>query len=268
MRQRLKQITPQPLWDAARQLYFGLRHAAQWPVASLHPWRRASIARLANYRDRHKGQRCFIIGNGPSLKHTDTSKLRSEFTFGMNRIYLAFPEWGFQTSYFVSINNLVIEQSAADIAALPIPKFVTWRARKWLALDQNTHFLHTTYTGPAFAQDVRGRVFEGATVTYVAMQLAFHMGFDEVILIGVDHSFTAAGSPNETVTSLGADADHFDERYFGTGFRWQLPDLATSEQAYRLARHAYASAGRHILDATIGGQLDVFPKIDYNALFD
>ncbi len=36
----------------------------------------------------HHGQRCFIIGNGPSLQRTDLTKLKDEFTFGMNRIYL------------------------------------------------------------------------------------------------------------------------------------------------------------------------------------
>ena len=128
-------------------------------------------------------------------------------------------------------------------------------------------FLHSTYTGPKFAQDVRRRVWEGATVTYVAMQLAFYMGFEQVILIGVDHSFTSKGEPNTTVVSQGDDPDHFDTKYFGKGFRWQLPDLDTSEQAYHLARYSYDKAGRQILDATIGGKLTVFPKVDYNTLF-
>ncbi len=77
-----------------------------------------------------RGQRCFIIGNGPSLKQTDLTKLKDEFTFGMNRIYLLFPELGFNTTYFVSINDLVIEQCAQEIAALPIPKFISWHSNR------------------------------------------------------------------------------------------------------------------------------------------
>jgi len=274
--QRLKNLLPTPVWNAGRSTWYGLLRAAQWPSATYHPWRRASIHRLAIYQNAHRGQRCFIIGNGPSLKQTDLSLLRDEFTFGMNRIYLAFPEIGFSTTYYLSVNSLVIEQCAAEIRALPIHKFLSWRSkdsyRQGIApdsstLEEDTIFLHTTYTGPKFAHDARGRLWEGATVTYVALQLAFHMGFEQVILIGVDHRFSAQGQPNTTVVSQGDDPDHFHTDYFGKGFRWQLPDLETSERAYRMALAAFTQAGRQVLDATIGGNLNVFPKVDYYTLY-
>ena len=106
-------------------------------------------------------------------------------------------------------------------------------------------FLYTTYTGPRFAYDMTRRIWEGATVTNIALQLAFYMGFEQVILIGVDHNYTTKGK----------------------GFRWQLPDLDTSEVGYAMARDAYEQAGRQILDATVGGKLTVFPKEDYTSLF-
>jgi hypothetical protein len=239
----------------------------QWPAAILHPWRRDSIQKLAGYQDAHRGQRAFIIGNGPSLKETDLSKLNHEITFGMNRIYLLFPEIGFTTTYFLSVNDLVVEQCAEDINALSIPKFLSWRSRHVIQPEQNTHYLYTTYTGPRFCSDARKRLWEGATVTFVALQLAYFMGFDQVILIGVDHNFVSQGRPNTTVVSNGDDPDHFHPKYFGKGFRWQLPDLETSEIAYQMAREAYERAGRQVIDATVGGKLTVFPKIDYNSLF-
>jgi hypothetical protein len=70
------------------------------------------------------------------------------------------------------------------------------------------------------------------------------------------------------VVSTGDDPNHFAPGYFGKGFRWQLPDLDGSERAYRLARKAYAEAGRHIVDATVGGKLTIFPKVDFNTLFN
>ena len=263
----LKEITPRPVWQAARNAWNNLQNAALWPSAAFHPWRRASVRRLGQLKDIHRGQRCFIIGNGPSLKQTDLSRLRNEFTFGMNRIYLGFPEMGFETTYFLTINSLVIEQCAEDIRALPIPKFLSWRSHPLIQPTEDMMFLHTTYTGPKFSTDARGRLWEGATVTYIALQLAFHMGFQEVILIGVDHSFATQGKPNTTVVSQGDDPNHFHPGYFGKGFRWQLPDLETSERAYTLARDVYQRAGRHVLDATVGGKLTVFPKTDYNSLF-
>ena len=97
----------------------------------------------------------------------------------MNRIYLGFPEMGFQTTYFLTINSLVIEQCAEDIRGLTMPRFVCWRSHQADRRCPDLNFLHTTYTGPKFATDARGRLWEGATVTYVALQLAYHMGFEK-----------------------------------------------------------------------------------------
>lgn len=267
MKQTIKRVTPPPLWNAARSTYDFILRLPGFPAAALHPWRRESRKRLAALQNIHKGQRCFIIGNGPSLRQTDLQKLRGEFTFGLNRVYLLFPELGFTTTYLLSMNDLVIQQCASEILALPIPKFLAWRSHRFLHPTQDTNFLYTTYTGPKFARNVTGRLWEGATVTYVALQLAYHMGFETVILIGVDHNFVTKGDANKTVTSQGDDPNHFAPNYFGKGFRWQLPDLETSERAYRLARAAYEADGRKVLDATIGGKLAVFPKVDYLSLF-
>lgn len=276
---QIKGYVPSTVWNAARSTWYGMYRASKWPAATFHPWRRTSIQNLKRYKDAHLGERCFIIGNGPSLKRTDLSCLQNEFTFGMNRIYLLFPEMGFPTTYYLSINDLVIEQCVPDILSLQMPRFLSWRSRDFikdalsgeardLPLDSPISFLHTTYTGPKFAHDASQRLWEGATVTYIAMQLAFHMGFKQVILIGVDHNFSTKGKPNTTIVSQGEDPDHFDGNYFGKGFRWQLPDLQTSEVAYMMAKHNYLAANREILDATIDGKLTVFPKVKYSSLFN
>ena len=271
MKQTLKQITPPFLWNFARATNDSIRRLPELPAAYLHPWRRESIRRLAALKDIHKGKRAFIIGNGPSLKQTDLSKLRNEFTFGMNRIYLMFPELGFSTTYLTVVNDLVIEQFADDLANLTCQNFS--RGARAVIFHDNYQIpkYPLSSTPPTLVRtsprDVRGRVWEGATVTNVALQLAFHMGFQQVILIGVDHNYTATGEANKTVVSQGDDPNHFSPTYFGKGFRWQLPDLDTSEVGYALARDAYRNAGREVLDATVGGKLTIFPKVDYNSLF-
>jgi hypothetical protein len=275
LKQKIKSAFPEPVWRTASDARYAVQRLALWPAATFHPWRRHSLRRLADFKDKHRGQRCFIIGNGPSLKQTDLTRLRDEATFGMNRIYLAFPELGFGTTYYVCINSLVIEQCAEDIRKLTMPKFLSWRSRNLIppqnasgdASIEDLIFLHTTYTGPKFTQDVRGRLWEGATVTNVTLQLAYYMGFDPVILIGVDHTYSTQGQPNTTIVSQSDDPDHFNASYFGKGFRWQLPDLDTSERGYWMARQAFEKDGRQVLDATVGGQLTIFPKIDYNSLF-
>jgi len=258
---------PVPLVNTLRNTRDTFKMAVAWPESQFHPWRRDSIRKLDALRNTHTDERCFIIGNGPSLKNTDLSKLKDEFTIGMNRFYLAFADLGFATSALLTVNDLVIEQCAEDIRALPIPTFVSWRGRKWVHPASDLHYLYTSYDLPRFNGNAAGRLWEGATVTFVAMQLAFHMGFRQVVLIGVDHSFATHGKPNTTVVSGGDDPNHFNASYFGKGFRWQLPDLETSEIAYTMAREAYKDAGREIVDATVGGKLTVFPKVAYESLF-
>ena len=265
---------PAPLRAAGRRL---LGAPGLWWYAHLADLRRqrqddkdpryqASIKRLQALRDRHLGQRCFIIGNGPSLKNTDLTLLKKDFTFGLNRIYLLFEQMGFATTYSVSVNRLVIEQCAKDLANMPCPKFISWDGRDLIQFTDDMMFLHSR-SQPTFHTDITQGIWEGSTVTYVAMQVAYYLGFQKVILVGVDHSFATQGKPHTTVVSQGDDPNHFDPQYFGKGFRWQLPDLETSELAYRIARWQFGLAGREIVDATIGGHLQVFPKVGYESLF-
>jgi hypothetical protein len=144
MKQTLKSFIPQPLWQLARNTYDSIRRVPELPAAYFHPWRRESVKRLAALKNIHKGKRAFIIGNGPSLKQTDLSKLKNEITFGMNRIYLAFPEFGFSTSYLCVTNDLVIEQFVNDFLAMQVP--TVYR----LAFPSSLSSSITNYQSPHF----------------------------------------------------------------------------------------------------------------------
>jgi hypothetical protein len=242
--------------------YFEYRSLRNSPVFS------AQLEALQSFQNRHVGKRCFIIGNGPSLKNTNLTRLKDEFTFGLNRIYLLFDAIGFSTSYYVCANRLVLSQFKEEITRkIPVPKFTVWEHYDIANDIPEMHFIYR-HNGAGFYSDITKGIWGGTTVTYVAMQIAFYMGFQEVILIGVDHSFTTTGAPHKVVELNGDDPNHFAPNYFGKGVRWQLPDLATSGYAYSLARKNYENAGRVIRDATLGGRLQVFPKVDYDTLWD
>ena len=269
MRQSIKKYTPKLVWQLGSNTYWWWRNRGRHVLArSANPLWAESARQLRQFENIHRDKRCFIIGNGPSLCQTDLSRLRGEYTFGLNRIYLLFPELGFTTTYLVSVNELVLEQSATEMESLQLPKFFTWRSRQWFHGDSRVIYLDTDFTGEEnFCSKITGRIFEGFTVTYVALQLAYHMGFEQVILVGVDHNFVTQGTANQAIISQGDDPNHFAPNYFGKGFKWQLPDLVGSERAYIMARDAYSKADREILDATIGGKLSIFPKVNYYSLF-
>ncbi|MBC8099140.1 MAG: DUF115 domain-containing protein, partial [Armatimonadetes bacterium] len=173
-------------WRAKPEWYFGRQR-----------WQ--SALRMRAYKDKHRGARCFIIGNGPSLNQMDLTLLKGEFTIGMNRIYLLFPKLGFHTTYFACINPTVTEQFGADIEQLPMPKFMGWHSRHLMNFTPDTVWLAPTTRQPLFSESPAHVLWEGATVTYAAMQVAYYMGFSEVILIGVDHNFVDQGKPHELV---------------------------------------------------------------------
>ena len=105
-------------------------------------------------------------------------------------------------------------------------------------------------------------------MTYAALQIAYYLGFQRVIIIGMDHSFEYEGKPNENKLMKGADKNHFVENYFGFGQKWDNPDLQKSEESYRIARDVYEQSGREIFDATVDGKCEIFKKVDYREIFN
>ncbi|GAB6113470.1 FkbM family methyltransferase [Desulfomicrobium salsuginis] len=222
--------------------------------------------KITAFKNIHKSKRCFIVGNGPSLNKMDLSFLKYEYSFGLNRIYLLFDQIKFETTYYVSVNKLVLQQSHKDILNINCPKFISHKGAPYFPNPpENMVFIKSTPEWIFSTEPLNG-LCEGWTVTYFTMQIAYYMGFDEVILIGVDHNFATKGKPNLEITSEGPDQNHFSTEYFGKGFKWNLPDLQRSEESYKIAKKAYEDAGKVILDATVDGKLTIFEKIDYKKL--
>jgi hypothetical protein len=215
---------------------------------------------MEKFRDIHAGKRCFLLANGPSLAATAVGRLRREYTFSMNRAYLMYQDWGFMPSYYVCINDLVLEQFSADISRLGMPKFLNFSQHARFGHDAN-YLRIPPRLREKFTPDMTRPITSGATVTYATLQLAFFMGFREVIIVGLDHRFADTGTPGRTVVRVDAkDANHMHPNYFPQGIKWQLPDLVRSEHAYAMARTAYEREGRRIIDATVNGACPIFER--------
>jgi hypothetical protein len=262
----LSEVNFQRVTSALLRRVLDIPHAWAWSL-SIQAYQNRE--RLSHFKDIHAGKRCFILGNGPSLAKMDLTPLKDEFTFGANRIYLLFNETDFRPTYYVSINELVLQQFADDIKALPFPKFLNWSSRFLFGKRDDIFYLRIKPNlFDSFTKDITRPISSGGTVTFVALQLAYYMGFSEVILIGVDHNFVDKGTPNLTATRMAdRDINHFHPNYFPKGYKWQFPDLVRSEIAYQLARHVFETSGRRIVDATIGGQCPVFEKVEWTAIF-
>ncbi|MEX6687503.1 DUF115 domain-containing protein [Danxiaibacter flavus] len=233
----------------------------------LRPVAWASRKKLRKLQDKYAGKKAVIMCNGPSLNKVDYDKLKNVFTFGLNKINLLFNRTDFRPSAIAVVNGHVMEQNAAFYNETDIPLFLDTCGLKYVRFRENVHFMHATDTAK-FSRDISGSIWKGGTVTFAAMQLAYHMGFTKVALVGCDHYFNAVGAANQLAVSNGKDDSHFDPNYFSGGMKWQLPDIAASEYSYSLAREMYTASDRLLLNATEGGHLTLLPRIDLDTFLD
>jgi hypothetical protein len=204
---------------------------------------------ISQFKDKHKDKTCLIVGNGPSLKNVGNNWLSKYPTFGSNRIFLKYiPD------YYVAVNNLVIEQNRNNIQKIDCEKFIP----QGFGIISNELTITREHK---FCLDPSKEVYEGYTVTFVSLQLAYYMGFTTVLLIGVDHRYKYDGKPNEVHLMKSDDPNHFDDSYFKNQL-WNNPDLVKSEEAYSMAKYAYEYDGRKIINITPNSALNIFEKGD------
>lgn len=224
----------------------------------LESWR--SRAKLKAYHNIHRGEKAVILCNGPSLLKSDLTLLKGTKTFGLNKINMLFDKTDYRPDYIASVNPFVNEQNAEFFNTTNIPLFLRNDAMAHIKPRRNVSYLYPA-AQQKFARDCSVSIYEGYTVTFVALQLAYHMGFEQVAVIGCDHNFAQKGPANKTVVSGEKDASHFDPNYFAGGVKWQLPDLLQSEVSYSMARDVFEGSGRRLFNCTEGGNLEVFQRM-------
>lgn len=233
------------------------------------------------FRGRYAGKRCVIIGNGPSLNRHDLSLLKNEYTFGVNSFFYKTRETGFRPTFFVVEDNMVMKENLEEIKKYEVEhKFFPTDYANLHPADPNTHFFTMDqgfylqssphHAKARFSADAADRIFCGQTVTYINMQLAFFMGFTEVYLIGMDFNYVIPKEHERQgnhIKSTTDDPNHFHKDYFGVGKTWKDPKLDRVALNYAEAKAAFESSGRRILNATDGGMLEMFPRVDFREVF-
>lgn len=148
---------------------------------------------LESFRDRHKGQRCFVVGNGPSLNQIDMARLKDEITFGSNRCYMGFPDWGFEFTYWGIYDALQIEEYGPEYEANVPPGPVKFYPYAYWPLLRLPNACPIAMDWPRaapreFSTDPH-RLIVGYSVTFMLLQIAAFMGCDPIYLVGLDHRY-------------------------------------------------------------------------------
>jgi hypothetical protein len=112
------------------------------------------------------------------------------------------------------------------------------------------------------------------TVTISALQLAVYLGFKNIYLIGCDTSYKIPKNVifeddnKDLIKSIeNNDENHFSSDYFGSGKRWHNPHVDKMISQYKEAYEVCKSKNINITNATVGGNLEVFPRVNYLELF-
>jgi hypothetical protein len=216
---------------------------------------------LEQLKDAHRGKPMLVVGNGPSLNITPLDDFPGVASIGMNKIDLLFDRVAWRPTIIVCANTLVARQHSRTFRESAIPIFLSWKSRWFVRGKKKNLGFYKSLPEYRFSTNILDGVGVGGTVTFDALQFAYHMGANPVILFGVDHSFNTSDKPADYVKRSGPDTNHFDPNYFAAGSYWGVPDLDRSEEAYSAAKHAFEADGRKIYDATIGGKLEIFEKV-------
>jgi hypothetical protein len=238
--------------------------------------------KMRSFHNKYRNERCFIIGNGPSLNKIDLTLLKGEYTFGVNGIFYKYDEMGFKPTFYVVEDSHVIDDNLERINAINYShKFFPHFYNNMIKRDADTTFMNTDfgfyktkgphYRVPRFSIDCSEVVYAGQSVTYLNLQLAYYFGFQNVYLIGMDFSYAVPESSvvsKDTIISNEDDPNHFHPDYFGKGKKWHDPKLDNCKMVYEYAKKVYEEKGKNIFNASIGGKLEVFERVDFNRLFD
>ena len=239
--------------------------------------------RLADLRlrDKHKGERCFVIGNGPSLTIEDLELLKGEITFAANRIYMLFDRTDWRPTYYFCVDNILygadhrkINKIDAELRFVPLERAleagevcsqITYYNRGVTGIKiENGKSIWRNFQ---FSEDVEEIACGGPTVLYDILQFAVYMGFSQIYLLGVDCNSFIEILEDGSIVHHAIGKDHFDDDY-SKGFLAVPIPLYAYRLAYQKAKEICESRGVTIKNATRGGMLEIFERISLEELTD
>jgi hypothetical protein len=255
---------------------------------------------LSQYRDCHVGERCWLMGNGPSLNKMDLELFKNEIIFASNSVFLLFDRLSWRPNYYSCVDTRVLPDISSEIRQmlLTYPEITAFFPSELILSDGSSRILNTRLIisgcpnatffqqklmdctdlpSSSFSLNSSLSFVSPNTVTITLMQLACFMGFASIYLIGCDTTYkvnssviqsgpTAFGTKGQKLlltSTKDDDSNHFVSNYFGKGRKWHNPKTEAMIRHYSNAKHVLDDAGVRVFNATVGGNLEVFERVDY-----
>lgn len=251
----------------------------------IRPWmqkhfeRTTAGKRLAAFKGKYQGRRCFLIGNGPSLRPEDLTTLHQagEITFAFNRVFNIFDQTPWRPTFYISQDEKMLGGCVDVVNSLKDmeTKFIPIQLKWWhgIDIDQACHFniVHQEVDDPeqfSFGDDISRGIYNASTGMYTAVQLAAYMGFTEIYLIGVDHHFRVSQNNQGQIVVDNTVKDYFTEQYNADKENLYIPNTEKSTLTYVAMKRHCEQRGIRVFNATRGGKLEVFQRVSFDGLWD
>lgn len=237
--------------------------------------------KLKNFKNIHKGERCFLVGNGPSLNGNDLNALKhnSAYSFAANRIFKIFEETDWRPDAYVCEDEFILGEiydslEKYNLGEKFIPIFAKWF--KNVNVNGANYYLQSTNkderlaTGRPdfFSDNIADHICTRSSVLLTCAQLAMYMGFDELYLIGVDHSFSHMCDKDGNLIVDESVKDHFGNQKNGTSETKGIFNVDATTRGFMDLKEYADLHNIKVFNATRGGKLEVFPRVDFDSLFD
>lgn len=228
----------------------------------------------------HKGEKCFVIGNGPSLKVEDLNKIKkAEITsFASNMIFKCYDQTHWRPNYYFCADGNEIRKTFKDSSILNYvsqnSKYVFIRNSGDLrncAIENipNLVFYRSAFSENEqkfeFSQDCSEKIYSGYSVTYTILQMAVYMGFSEIYLLGIDHNYSMEKQEDGNVIKNKGVKDHSE--ILGNYGINGVVDIYKPTCAFRSAQEHAELHNIKIYNATRGGRLEIFERVQFDSLF-
>ena len=120
-----------------------------------------------------------------------------------------------------------------------------------------------------FSSNAEKRIYGGQTITFQNIQIAVHLGLDPIYLIGCDHFYygeknVIAGQPIVQTS----DKTHFTKKYRSVGEEVMPAPINEMNYAYNQAKLYLKKENIQIYNATRGGHLEIFDRIDLEKVME
>lgn len=232
---------------------------------------------ISKYKNKYQKKRCFFVGNGPSLRIDDLNILNehNEITFAFNRIYNIFQETSWRPNFFISQDEKMLSGCVDVVDRLELPvKFVPIQLHWFYGINIHDAVYFNMNWKQAeepkdffFCDDPAHEIASSDTGMYTAAQMAVYMGFSEIYFIGVDHHFRISQNNKGEIIVDNSVKDYFSDKYNSDKEKLYIPNTEKSTRTYIAMKEHCGKRGVKVYNATRGGKLEVFPRVDFDTLF-